>query len=125
MINVGGVNVLCYGNVCDLCLGLEVVLLNGEIWYGLSWLCKDNMGYDFKNFLIGVEGFLGIIIVVLFKFFVCLLGEGMVLMVVLFVVVVLDFLVIMCGYVGEVVLVFELIYCEGLDFFVEIMFEVC
>ena len=59
--NAGGVNVLRYGNTRDLCLGLEVVLPNGDIWNGLTRLRKDNTGYDLRNLMIGSEGTLGVI----------------------------------------------------------------
>lgn len=59
--NLGGVNVLRYGNTRDLVLGLEVVLPSGEIWNGLRALRKDNAGYDLKHLFIGAEGTLGII----------------------------------------------------------------
>ena len=67
--NAGGLNVIHYGNTRDLCLGLEVVLANGEIWHGLSGLRKDNSGYDLKNLFIGSEGTLGIITAASFKLF--------------------------------------------------------
>ena len=59
--NAGGTQVLRYGNTRDLCLGLEVVTAQGEIWHGLSGLRKDNTGYDLRDLLIGSEGTLGII----------------------------------------------------------------
>jgi FAD/FMN-containing dehydrogenase len=59
--NAGGTQVLRYGNARDLCLGLEVVTAQGEIWSGLSGLRKDNTGYDLRNLMIGSEGTLGII----------------------------------------------------------------
>lgn len=59
--NAGGVNVLRYGNTRDLCLGVEAVLPNGEIWQGLTRLRKDNTGYDLRNLMIGSEGTLGVI----------------------------------------------------------------
>lgn len=59
--NAGGVNVLRYGNMRDLVLGLEVVLPSGEIWNGLKSLRKDNTGYDLKHLFIGGEGTLGIV----------------------------------------------------------------
>ena len=59
--NAGGTQVLRYGNTRDLCLGLEVVTAQGDIWHGLSGLRKDNTGYDLRNLLIGSEGTLGII----------------------------------------------------------------
>jgi FAD/FMN-containing dehydrogenase len=59
--NAGGTQVLRYGNARDLCLGLEVVNAQGEIWNGLSGLRKDNTGYDLRHLMIGSEGTLGII----------------------------------------------------------------
>jgi FAD/FMN-containing dehydrogenase len=59
--NAGGVAVLRYGNARELCLGLEVVTAQGEIWNGLRGLRKDNTGYDLRDVFIGSEGTLGII----------------------------------------------------------------
>jgi FAD/FMN-containing dehydrogenase len=59
--NAGGTQVLRYGNTRDLCLGLEVVTAQGEVWSGLSGLRKDNTGYDLRDLYIGSEGTLGII----------------------------------------------------------------
>ena len=59
--NAGGTQVVRYGNARDLCLGLEVVTAEGEIWHGLSGLRKDNTGYDLRNLLIGSEGTLAVI----------------------------------------------------------------
>ena len=59
--NAGGTQVVRYGNARDLCLGLEVVTAQGDIWHGLSGLRKDNTGYDLRDLLIGSEGTLGII----------------------------------------------------------------
>lgn len=59
--NAGGVNVLRYGNMRDLVLGLEVVLPDGEIWNGLKSLRKDNTGYDLKQLFVGGEGTLGVV----------------------------------------------------------------
>ena len=59
--NAGGTQVLRYGNVRELCLGLEVVGADGEVWHGLSGLRKDNTGYDLRDLFIGSEGTLGII----------------------------------------------------------------
>ena len=59
--NAGGTQVLRFGNARDLCLGLEVVGADGEIWDGLSGLRKDNTGYDLRDLFIGSEGTLGII----------------------------------------------------------------
>ena len=59
--NAGGLSVLKYGTAKDCCLGLEVVLPNGEIWNGLKTLRKDNSGYSLKDLFVGSEGTLGII----------------------------------------------------------------
>jgi D-lactate dehydrogenase (cytochrome) len=59
--NAGGTGVLRYGNTRELCLGLEVVTPQGEIWNGLRGLRKDNTGYDLRDLYIGAEGTLGII----------------------------------------------------------------
>jgi D-lactate dehydrogenase (cytochrome) len=67
--NAGGTAVLRYGNARDLCLGLEVVTPQGELWDGLRSLRKDNTGYDLKNLYIGAEGSLGIITAAVVKLF--------------------------------------------------------
>ncbi|MCR5881683.1 FAD-binding oxidoreductase [Rhizobacter sp. J219] len=59
--NAGGTQVLRYGNARELCLGLEVVNAEGELWEGLVGLRKDNTGYDLRDLFIGSEGTLGII----------------------------------------------------------------
>lgn len=67
--NAGGTAVLRYGNARELCLGLEVVTANGEIWDGLRALRKDNTGYDLRDLFIGAEGTLGIITAAVIKLF--------------------------------------------------------
>ena len=67
--NAGGTQVVRYGNTRDLCLGLEVVTAQGDIWHGLKGLRKDNTGYDLRNLLIGSEGTLGIITAATLKLF--------------------------------------------------------
>jgi FAD/FMN-containing dehydrogenase len=59
--NAGGTQVVRYGNARELCLGLEVVTAQGEVWNGLSGLRKDNTGYDLRDLFVGSEGTLGII----------------------------------------------------------------
>ena len=67
--NAGGVQVLRYGNMRDLTLGLEVVTPSGEVFNGLRGLRKDNTGYSLKDLYIGSEGTLGIITAATLKLF--------------------------------------------------------
>ncbi|HYD62310.1 MAG TPA: FAD-binding oxidoreductase [Noviherbaspirillum sp.] len=67
--NAGGTAVLRYGNARELCLGLEVVTAQGDIWNGLSGLRKDNTGYDLRDLFIGAEGTLGVITAAVLKLF--------------------------------------------------------
>jgi FAD/FMN-containing dehydrogenase len=67
--NAGGVQVLRYGNARELCLGLEVVTAEGDLWNGLRTLRKDNMGYDLRDVYIGSEGTLGVITAAVLKLF--------------------------------------------------------
>src|SRR5580698_4261781 len=56
--NAGGTGVLRYGNTRELCLGLEVVTAQGELWDGLRGL---------RNLFIGAEGTLGIVTAAVLK----------------------------------------------------------
>ena len=67
--NAGGVNVLRYGGMRDLCLGLEVVMADGVVWNSLKTLKKDNTGYALKHLFIGSEGTLGLITAAVLKLF--------------------------------------------------------
>jgi len=67
--NAGGTQVLRYGMMRDLVLGLEAVMPNGEIYRGLKRLRKDNTGYDLKQLLIGAEGTLGVVTAATLKLF--------------------------------------------------------
>jgi FAD/FMN-containing dehydrogenase len=59
--NAGGTQVLRFGTMRALVLGLEAVLPDGSVLEGLSALRKDNRGYDLKQLLIGAEGTLGVV----------------------------------------------------------------
>ncbi|PRY95600.1 FAD/FMN-containing dehydrogenase [Hasllibacter halocynthiae] len=59
--NAGGVNVLRWGNMRDLAVGVEAVLPDGTVLGGPGRLRKDNAGYDIRHLLIGAEGTLGIV----------------------------------------------------------------
>lgn len=59
--NAGGLNVLRYGTMRDLVMGLEVVLPNGELLSRLYPLHKNTTGYDLQNLFVGSEGTLGVI----------------------------------------------------------------
>jgi FAD/FMN-containing dehydrogenase len=67
--NAGGVNVLRYGNMRELVLGLEVVRADGRVLDTLRTLRKDNTGYDLKQLFIGAEGTLGIVTAAALKLF--------------------------------------------------------
>lgn len=59
--NAGGTQVLRFGTMRSLVLGLEAVLPDGSILDSLAPLKKDNRGPDLKQLLIGAEGTLGVI----------------------------------------------------------------
>ena len=59
--NAGGTQVLRFGTMRGLVLGIEAVLPDGSIHDGLAALRKDNRGYDLRQLLIGAEGTLGVV----------------------------------------------------------------
>ena len=59
--NAGGTQVLRFGTMRKLTLGLEAVLPDGSLHQGLVPLKKDNRGYDINHLLIGAEGTLGVV----------------------------------------------------------------
>lgn len=59
--NAGGVNVLRYGMMRNLVLGLEAVLADGTVISSMNRMLKNNAGYDLKQLFIGTEGTLGVI----------------------------------------------------------------
>ncbi|MFC4625661.1 FAD-binding oxidoreductase [Daeguia caeni] len=74
--NAGGTAVLAYGNMRELCLGLEVVLPTGEVLNDLRYVKKDNTGYDLKDLFVGSEGTLGVITAAVLKIFPQPKGKG-------------------------------------------------
>ncbi|MEL6119733.1 MAG: FAD-binding oxidoreductase [Pseudomonadota bacterium] len=122
--NAGGVNVLRYGNARDLCLGLEAVLPDGQIWHGLRRLRKDNMGYDLRNLLIGSEGTLGVITAASLMLHPKPAGEGTAVMAVTSPEAALQLLSMAKDHMGEGISAFELMHRMGLDFLSETMPDV-
>ncbi|WP_423604976.1 FAD-binding oxidoreductase [Sphingomonas sp. MS122] len=59
--NAGGTQVLRFGTMRGLVLGLEAVLPDGSVHDGLAALKKDNRGYDLNQLLVGAEGTLGVV----------------------------------------------------------------
>ncbi len=121
--NAGGVNVVRYGNARDLCLGLEAVLPDGQIWHGLKRLRKDNTGYDLRGLLIGAEGTLGVITAASLRLFPQPAAEGAALMVVPDPAAALALLAMAQGRLG-MVQAFELISGMGLEFLAETLPQV-
>ncbi len=122
--NAGGTGVLRYGNARDLCLGLEAVLPDGQIWNGLTRLRKNNTGYDLRHLLIGAEGTLGVITAAALKLFARPARTGTALLVVDSPAAALELLGIARDQCGEMVSAFELMHRQGFDFLAETMPEV-
>lgn len=122
--NAGGTGVLRYGNARDLCLGLEAVLPDGQIWHGLTRLRKNNTGYDLRHLLIGAEGTLGIITAAALKLSPRPAREGTALMVIPDAATALTLLALARDRLGETVSAFELMHRQGFDFLLETMPEV-
>ncbi|UUX98206.1 FAD-binding oxidoreductase [Sphingomonas sp. J315] len=59
--NAGGTQVLRFGTMRALVLGVEAVLPDGSVHDGLAPLKKDNRGYDLTQLLVGAEGTLGVV----------------------------------------------------------------
>ncbi|WP_367065937.1 FAD-binding oxidoreductase [Oryzisolibacter sp. LB2S] len=112
--NAGGVQVLRYGNMRDLVLGLEVVLPDGERLDLLRGLRKDNTGYDLKQLFIGAEGTLGIITAATVKLFPAPSAEVVAFAGVLSIAQAVRLLGAMRGRLGERFAAFELISGEAI-----------
>ncbi|MEM9530063.1 MAG: FAD-binding oxidoreductase [Pseudomonadota bacterium] len=67
--NAGGINVLRYGMMRNLVLGLEAVLADGTVVSSMNQMLKNNAGYDLKQLFIGTEGTLGIVTKVVVRLF--------------------------------------------------------
>jgi FAD/FMN-containing dehydrogenase len=65
--NAGGINVIRYGMMRALVLGLEAVLADGTIVSSMNRMLKNNSAYDLKQLFIGTEGTLGIVTRVIVK----------------------------------------------------------
>jgi FAD/FMN-containing dehydrogenase len=59
--NAGGSNVIRYGMMRSLVLGLEAVLADGTVVSSMNRMMKNNTGYDVKQLFIGSEGTLGVV----------------------------------------------------------------
>lgn len=122
--NAGGVNVLRYGNARDLCLGLEAVLPNGEIWNGLTRLRKDNTGYDLRNLMVGAEGTLGVITAAALKLYPRPKSVGTAVMGVGSPQDALELLAVARDVAGEGISAFELLHGQGMRFVQETLPDV-
>ncbi len=65
--NAGGINVIRYGMMRELVLGLEAVMADGTVISSMNRMLKNNAGYDLKQLFIGTEGTLGIVTRVVLK----------------------------------------------------------
>ena len=119
--NAGGTAVLRYGNARDLCLGLEAVLPDGQIWNGLTRLRKNNTGYDLRHLLIGAEGTLGVITAAALKLYPQPTQTGTAMVTVPNPRAALDLLSLARDQLGDMISAFELIHRQGLDFLSEVL----
>ncbi|HSC18685.1 MAG TPA: FAD-binding oxidoreductase [Rhizomicrobium sp.] len=113
--NAGGVNVLRYGSMRELVLGLQVVLADGRVLDSLRTVRKDNTGYDLKQLFIGAEGTLGIVTAAALKLFPKPLARATALVAVPDVTSAISLLHRMQEATGGLVSAFELISRAGLD----------
>lgn len=59
--NAGGNQVIRFGMMRNLVLGLEAVLADGTVVSSMNKMLKNNAGYDLKHLFIGSEGTLGVV----------------------------------------------------------------
>ncbi|MEO8465108.1 MAG: FAD-binding oxidoreductase [Gammaproteobacteria bacterium] len=59
--NAGGNQVIRFGMMRNLVLGLEAVLADGTVVSSMNKMLKNNAGYDLKQLFIGSEGTLGVV----------------------------------------------------------------
>ena len=59
--NAGGNQVIRFGMMRNLVLGLEAVLADGSVVSSMNKMLKNNAGYDLKQLFIGTEGTLGVV----------------------------------------------------------------
>jgi FAD/FMN-containing dehydrogenase len=59
--NAGGNQVIRFGMMRNLVLGLEAVLADGTVISSMNKMLKNNAGYDLKQLFIGTEGTLGVV----------------------------------------------------------------
>ncbi|ORE95324.1 putative D-lactate dehydrogenase [Stappia sp. 22II-S9-Z10] len=119
--NAGGVQVLRYGSARALCLGLEVVTADGEVWDGLRGLRKDNAGYDMKQIFIGSEGTLGIITAATLRLFPRPVDRGVALVAVDTPTAAVELLTRLRAALGELLSAFELMNANTFRFAQETM----
>jgi FAD/FMN-containing dehydrogenase len=67
--NAGGNQVIRFGMMRNLVLGLEAVLADGTVVSSMNKMLKNNAGYDLKHLFIGTEGTLGIVTRAVLRFF--------------------------------------------------------
>ena len=113
--NAGGTNVLRYGMMRDLVLGLEVVTADGRVLSSLPPLRKDNTGYDLKSLFVGSEGTLGVITAATLKLFPAQRSVATALVAVLDVAAAVELLRALRQESGDTVSSFELIPRAALD----------
>ncbi|HEX5047780.1 MAG TPA: FAD-binding oxidoreductase, partial [Gammaproteobacteria bacterium] len=59
--NAGGNQVIRFGMMRSLVLGIEAVLADGTVVSSLNKMLKNNTGYDLKQLFVGSEGTLGVV----------------------------------------------------------------